>query len=125
MFAAWSRILAQVPGSVLVMLKYPEESEPNVRYAARQVGLTGDALLMLPKAPIAEHLQRTSFCELFVDAREYHAVRGGGRARGGGGGGGARPRAWSMEAAWRPACFSRASETVGAPAQSASVAVVP
>ena len=74
MFAAWSRILAQVPGSVLVMLKYPEESEPNVRYAARQVGLTGDALLMLPKAPIAEHLQRTSFCDLFVDNREYNAV---------------------------------------------------
>ena len=74
MFAAWSRILAQVPGSVLVMLKYPEESEPNVRYAARQVGLTGDALLMLPKAPIAEHLQRTSFCDLFVDNRESNAV---------------------------------------------------
>lgn len=73
MFQAWARIVNRVPGSSLVLLKYPEESEPNIREAAREAGLTGKQLILLPKAPLAEHLARTSFCDLFVDNREYNS----------------------------------------------------
>ncbi|EKX42713.1 hypothetical protein GUITHDRAFT_141110 [Guillardia theta CCMP2712] len=74
-FAVWVRILMQVPNSTLVMLKYPEESEPHLRYAARkqQLGLTGERLIFLPKASLTEHLMRTSFCDLFLDNREYNS----------------------------------------------------
>lgn len=73
MFAAWSRIVSRVAGSSLVLLKYPEESEPHIRQAAREVGLTGKRLILLPKAPLPEHLARTSFCDIFVDNREYNS----------------------------------------------------
>jgi len=72
-FAVWVRILMQVPNSTLVMLKYPEESEPHLRYAARKLGLTGERLIFLPKASLTEHLMRTSFCDLFLDNREYNS----------------------------------------------------
>lgn len=73
MFAAWARVVSRVNGSTLVLLRYPEESEPHLRRAAREVGLTGEQLSFLPKAPLPEHLARTSFCDIFVDNREYNS----------------------------------------------------
>jgi len=72
-FAVWANIIKRVPNSTLIMLRYPEESEPHLRFTARQTGLIGDQLKFLPKASLTEHLQRTSFCDLFLDNREYNS----------------------------------------------------
>ena len=65
--------MQRVNGSTIVLLRYPEESEPYIRHKAREIGLFGRQLLLLPKAPLREHLARTSFCDLFVDNREYNS----------------------------------------------------
>lgn len=72
-FAAWMRILAQVPDSVLWLLSDRPEAEANLRATAQAQGIHPDRLIFAPRLPKAEHLARHAQADLFLDTLYYNA----------------------------------------------------
>ena len=72
-FDAWSRLLAQVPGSVLWLLGANPLVEANLRAQALARGLDPDRLVFAPRLPLAEHLARYLVADLFLDVAPYNA----------------------------------------------------
>ena len=73
MFDLWLNITASAPGSSLVMLRYPPEAERFLRATMRSKGLRAHQLRLLSKADLRDHFKRETFCDLFLDNREYNA----------------------------------------------------
>jgi predicted O-linked N-acetylglucosamine transferase (SPINDLY family) len=67
-FAAWMRILAAAPGSVLWLLEGEPGMRPALEAAARAAGLADGRLIFAPQLPQAEHLERLSHADLFLDS---------------------------------------------------------
>ncbi|MBF2073360.1 MAG: TIGR03032 family protein [Synechococcales cyanobacterium C42_A2020_086] len=72
-FAAWMRILSQVPSSVLWLLSDRPETATHLRATAASHGIDPQRLIFAPRLPKAEHLQRQACADLFLDTLYYNA----------------------------------------------------
>ena len=70
-FAAWMRLLAAVPGSVLWLLEENEGSRANLREAAAGHGVSEARLVFAPVVPLAQHLARYAVADLVLDTFPY------------------------------------------------------
>lgn len=74
-FKAWLEILKQVPNSILWLLRFPAEGEPNVLRTARE--WAGDEvcsrIIFTDIAPKEEHIRRGRVADLFLDTFEVNA----------------------------------------------------
>lgn len=72
-FAAWMRILKQVPHSVLWLLQDHVEFETHLRAAATSHGVNSKRLIFAPRQSRDIHLQRHQSADLFLDTLYYNA----------------------------------------------------
>ncbi|MEY2771262.1 MAG: hypothetical protein RIQ38_1681 [Pseudomonadota bacterium] len=72
-FAAWMRILQQVPGSVLWLLEDHPLAAGHLREQAQAQGVDPARLCFAPRAPLAQHLARHAHADLFLDTWPYNA----------------------------------------------------
>jgi predicted O-linked N-acetylglucosamine transferase (SPINDLY family) len=72
-FALWMRLLAQVPGSVLWLLKPDPIPLENLRREAERHGMDPARLIFADHLPFEKHLARLARADLFVDGLPYGA----------------------------------------------------
>lgn len=72
-FGVWMRILQQVPGSVLWLLRASPEARTNLRAVAKRLGVDPQRLVFAERQPKAEHLARHRLADLFLDTFYYNA----------------------------------------------------
>lgn len=72
-FDIWARLLNQVDGSVLWLLKDNHWAADNLRREARARGISADRLIFAEKLPQAEHLARQRCADLFLDTFNVNA----------------------------------------------------
>jgi predicted O-linked N-acetylglucosamine transferase (SPINDLY family) len=72
-FAIWMRLLHQVEGSVLWLLRSNHWAEDNLRRAAAAQGIAADRLIFADQRPQAEHLARLRHADLFLDTFNVNA----------------------------------------------------
>ncbi|MBS0252913.1 MAG: tetratricopeptide repeat protein [Proteobacteria bacterium] len=73
MFDVWMPLLQQVPGSVLWLLVPNTTCAENLRREAEARGVDPARLVFAKRMPIAEHLARHRFADLFLDALPCNA----------------------------------------------------
>jgi len=74
MFDVWMRLLDQVPGSVLWLMKLNEPAQRNLRREAEQRGIEPDRLVFATRIPLVEdHLARYRLADMFLDTTPYNA----------------------------------------------------
>ena len=74
MFAAWMRILAAVPGSVLWMRSSGSAADDRLRAAATANGVPAERLVFAGRVPEeADHFARLALADLFLDCTPYGA----------------------------------------------------
>ncbi|HTS21166.1 MAG TPA: tetratricopeptide repeat protein [Casimicrobiaceae bacterium] len=73
LFDLWMRLLGQVEGSVLWLLKPNPIGERNLRGEAAKRGVDPSRLVFAPRMPPEEHLARHRLADLFVDTLPYNA----------------------------------------------------
>ncbi len=73
MFDVWMRLLHQIEGSVLWLLRDNEGAERNLCKEARQRGVDPSRLVFAGRLPPAEHLARHRLADLFLDTLPYNA----------------------------------------------------
>lgn len=73
MVAAWLRILAAVPGSVLWLWHDQPRARANLRAAAGTAGIDPERLVFAATLPQADHLARLGLADLFLDSFPYGA----------------------------------------------------
>ncbi len=73
-FAAWMRILNQVPGSVLWLYSPGKVFEANMRREAAAQGVAAERLVFAAFLPRHEHFVRHQAADLFVDTLQYNAA---------------------------------------------------
>ena len=66
-FAIWMRLLQQVPGSVLWLIRSHAQAESNLRGHAQAAGVDPARLVFSAVVPIADHLARHVHADLFLD----------------------------------------------------------
>lgn len=68
MFAVWMRLLKEIPGSVLWLMKLNEPAERNLRKAAAARGIDPARIIFATRVPrIEDHLARYRLADLFLD----------------------------------------------------------
>ena len=72
-FAAWMRILARVPGSVLWLLQTDDAAVANLRREAVAQGIDPRRLVFAPRVGRVQHLDRHAHADLFLDTFHYGA----------------------------------------------------
>ena len=72
-FAAWMRILKQVPNSVLWLLDCNPWAKANLQTEAANAGIDKTRLIFAPRVAIADHLARHRHADLFLDTLPYNA----------------------------------------------------
>ena len=72
-FAGWMRILNQTEGSVLWLLAGNAQFSKNLRSQAERQGVDGARILFAPVLPVAAHLARLTFADLFLDGLPCNA----------------------------------------------------
>ncbi|MGH8119718.1 MAG: tetratricopeptide repeat protein, partial [Gammaproteobacteria bacterium] len=72
-FTIWMRLLTEVPGSVLWLLKDNEQMEMKLRREAAARGVEPERLVFAPRRPLAEHLARQRLADLFLDTLPVNA----------------------------------------------------
>ena len=72
-FAAWMRILAGVPDSVLWLLDSAADTMARLRQMAEEQGIAAHRLCFAPKRPNPQHLARYRLADLFLDTFPYGA----------------------------------------------------
>ncbi len=72
-FAAWMRILKQVPDSVLWLLQGPSPLAQNMARHATAHGVAPERILYAQHLPPEKHLARLSLADLFLDQLPYNA----------------------------------------------------
>ncbi|MGE5641010.1 MAG: tetratricopeptide repeat protein [Clostridia bacterium] len=72
-FAAWMRILAAVPASILWLFESNATAFRNLRGAAAAAGIQPDRLVPAPALPQDQHLGRLAAADLFLDTWPYNA----------------------------------------------------
>jgi predicted O-linked N-acetylglucosamine transferase (SPINDLY family) len=69
----WMRLLGQVEGSVLWLLRANGRVEANLRRQAEKRGIDPARILFAEKRPVPEHLARHAHADLFLDTFNYNA----------------------------------------------------
>lgn len=72
-FDIWMRLLGQVEGSVLWLLKSNKWAEANLRMEAEKRGISGERVVFAEKIAPSEHLERHRLADLFVDTFNFNA----------------------------------------------------
>ncbi len=72
-FAAFLRIMRQVPGSVLWLLQANPAFQENLKSEATRQSVGGARLVFAPIIPIEDHLARMRHADLFLDTLPYNA----------------------------------------------------
>jgi predicted O-linked N-acetylglucosamine transferase (SPINDLY family) len=72
-FASWMRILAAVPGSVLLLLAGSQAARQNLRQHAIDSGIDPSRLAFAGRVPFADYLARYRVADLFLDTLPYNA----------------------------------------------------
>jgi predicted O-linked N-acetylglucosamine transferase (SPINDLY family) len=72
-FDIWMRVLGQVKGSVLWLLKSNRWAEENLKKEAEHRGIDPSRVIFAERVPHAEHLARHKHADLFVDTFNYNA----------------------------------------------------
>jgi predicted O-linked N-acetylglucosamine transferase (SPINDLY family) len=73
-FDVWMRLLRQIPGSVLWLMKLNEAAERNLRKEAEMRGVDARRLIFAIRVPsIEEHLARYRLADIFLDTTPYNA----------------------------------------------------
>lgn len=72
-FDIWMRLLTQVEGSVLWLLRSNEWSQTNLRREAEMRGVDPDRLIFADHMPQQDHLARQKVADLFLDTFTYNA----------------------------------------------------
>ena len=73
LFDVWMRLLRQVNGSVLWLLRNKEGAERNLRKEAQRRGIDPSRLVFAERLPLDEHLARHRLADLFLDTLPYNA----------------------------------------------------
>jgi predicted O-linked N-acetylglucosamine transferase (SPINDLY family) len=72
-FDTWMRILMRTHGSVLWLLRDNDAAVRNLRLEAARRGVAPERLIFAERCPVAEHLERHRFADLFLDTLPYNA----------------------------------------------------
>ena len=72
-FRIWMRVLKQVEGSVLWLLRTDPIAERNLRGEAVAMGVDDSRIVFAGRLPHAEHLSRYRLADLFLDTFTYNA----------------------------------------------------
>ena len=72
-FDIWMRLLDQVEGSVLWLLKANQSAERNLRKEASKRGIDPSRLIFAERVPLSNHLARHRLADLFLDTFNYNA----------------------------------------------------
>lgn len=72
-FDIWMRLLQQVDGSVLWLLRDSGDVEANLRREAARRGVAPSRLVFAPRVNLPEHLARHRLADLFLDTLPYNA----------------------------------------------------
>ena len=72
-FSVWMRLLRQLPGSVIWLLKGNELADVNLRAAALAEGIADDRIVFAPRVPYDNHLGRLGLADLFLDTLPVNA----------------------------------------------------
>jgi len=72
-FDIWMRLLLQVEGSVLWLLKPNQLAKQNLRREAKNRGVDPERIIFAHKAQQADHLARHRLADLFLDTFNYNA----------------------------------------------------
>jgi FkbM family methyltransferase len=74
MFDVWMRLLDQVPGSVLWLMKLNEPAQCNLRREAEQRHIDPERLIFATRVPsVEDHLARYRLADMFLDTTPYNA----------------------------------------------------
>jgi protein O-GlcNAc transferase len=73
LFDIWMRLLGQVPGSVLWLIRDNDGAERNLRNEAAARGIDPSRLVFAGRAKLEEHLARHRLADLFLDTLPYNA----------------------------------------------------
>jgi len=73
LFAAWMRLLAAVPGSVLWLAPTTAAAAINLHREAAERGIEPTRLVFAPRRDLPEHLARHVHADLFLDTAPYNA----------------------------------------------------
>jgi predicted O-linked N-acetylglucosamine transferase (SPINDLY family) len=73
MFEIWTRLLAQIEGSVLWLLQGDQTSAENLRREAGARGIASERLVFATQQPLAAHLARHRAADLFLDTSPCNA----------------------------------------------------
>lgn len=66
-YTVWMNILKRVPNSVLWLLEYPVDAKENLYKEAEARGVDRSRILITPKAPKHEHIERCHLADLSLD----------------------------------------------------------
>ena len=72
-FSIWMRLLKQVSGSVLWLLKKNKSVQFNIENQAKKFGINPNRIIFAEFAEISEHLSRHSCADLFLDTFNVNA----------------------------------------------------
>lgn len=72
-FDVWMRLLRQVPGSVLWLLKSNEDAQGALAAEASLRGVDPQRIVWAARLPLADHLARYRHADLFLDTFHYNA----------------------------------------------------
>lgn len=73
-FDVWMRLLRQVTGSVLWLMKLNESAEQNLQKEAEARGIDSSRIIFATRVPrIEDHLARYRLADLFLDTTPYNA----------------------------------------------------
>jgi predicted O-linked N-acetylglucosamine transferase (SPINDLY family) len=72
-FSIWMRLLREIPGSTLWLLKDNDAARRNLQAAAQASGIDPARLVFAPRLAHAEHLARHRLADLFLDTLPYNA----------------------------------------------------
>ena len=72
-FDIWMRLLSNLDGSVLWLLKANRWSEANLKKEAKKRGVEPDRLIFADNLPAEEHLARLKLADLFLDTFNFNA----------------------------------------------------
>jgi predicted O-linked N-acetylglucosamine transferase (SPINDLY family) len=73
LFQVWMRLLAQTPGGVLWLRAANDDTNANLRNAARAQGIDPSRLIFAQKVDISTHLARHALADLFLDTLPFNA----------------------------------------------------
>lgn len=72
-FGCWMRLLGQVEGSVLWLLRDNDWAKANLRAEAERRGIAGSRIVFADRMPMPSHLARHVHADLFLDSFAYNA----------------------------------------------------